>query len=584
MQLPRLAELQTQRRLSKSEGPDARRVASNTFAFLSLFAAFCLNASAAAGYSAFPQSTGSKAPSGSISGQITKDGKPAAGVTVVLAPPETSERASARTTTDEDGRFQLSRVPAGRYMIKALAPAFVGPTSERSVQPAKVINLADGESVDGIDIALTRGGVITGKIIDANGQPLVQEPIQLTRLHERGQKSRLHLPHSFMFPTDDRGVYRLFGVPRGRYVVSVGVDERRGYPRVGLGKRYHALTYHPDTTDESKAKIVEVTSGSEATGVDITLGLATKSYRASGRIIDAATGKPVAGINYGYGSLAEERTHFQSAVNTGFTSNLRGEFDLEGIPPGHYAAFAASTGENSIYSDPAPFEIIDSDVEGLVIKLRRGSTLTGVVVVEGATPPEGLSKVSDLRLSVDVASQSIAPSLGATVHVSADGSFRATGLRPGKVGLHFYSYPIPKGLSLLRVERDGVEQTDGIEIGPGEHVSGVKVVVAFGTGVIRGQVKFEGGAPREGSQIQIACRKAGNDSEPYIQPVMTDLRGRFDFEGLLTGEYELSMTAMVAPVTAGPPSPPRLAKQMVSIVNGMETEVTFVIDLNEGKQ
>jgi hypothetical protein len=315
--------------------------------------------------------------------------------------------------------------------------------------------------------------------------------------------------------------------------------------------------------------------------VDITLGQAAKAYQASGRMIDAETGKPVAGINYGYGSLDEDRSGFSSATLTASTSNMRGEFRLEGIVPGRYGAFANSTGENSFYSDPVRFEITDSDVSGLVIKLRRGSTLTGMVVIEGAAPPESMSR-SDLRLAVDVASQSISTPFNDRVNVGADGSFRVAGLRPGKVGFHFNTYPMPKGLSLLRVERDGVEQTDGVvEIGPGEQVSGVKVVVAFGTGVIRGQVKVEGGALREASGIFITCSKVGSNAEPYIQPVTTDLRGRFAFEGLLTGDYELSMTAVVGGV---PPSRPRVAKQTVSIVNGKETEVTFVIDLNESKQ
>ena len=581
MQLPRLPDLRPQSCLNQSVSLVRRRAASHTFVFLSLFVASCLNA---AGYPAFPQSKESKSPSGSISGQVTKDGKPAAGVSVVMAPPNSAARADARTITDEDGRFQLTHVPAGQYVIQALAPAFIGPKYQMSVRDGKAINLADGESVEGVDIALMRGGVITGKVIDADGQPLVLENIQVTGLYEGGQKGQLYLPDRFMFLTDDRGVYRLFGVPPGRYIVGVGVDERDGFARPGLGKSYHALTYHPNVTDESKAKIVEVTSGGEATGVDITLGQAAKAYQASGRIVDAETGKPVAGINYGYGSLDEDKTYFASSTTTDSTSNLRGEFRLEGIVPGRYGAFAASTDENSFYSDPVFFEITDSDVTGLVIKLRRGSILTGMIVIEGPTPPESLSKITDLRLGIGVARQSIAAPRNETVNVGPDGSFRVAGLQPGKVGFHFYTHPIPKGLSLLRVERYGVEQTDGVEIGAGEEVSGVKVVVAFGTGVIRGQVKIEGGALREGSGIFIECRKVGSNAEPYIQPVTTDLRGRFEIEGLMTGEYELSMNAMIAPVAGGPRSRPRVAKQTVSIVNGTETEVTFVIDLNESKR
>ena len=578
MQLTRLPDLSPQSCLNERVSLVRRRAASRTLVLLSMFVASCLNA---AGHPAFPQSKESKSPSGSISGQVTKDGKPAAGVSVVMAPPNSAVRTDARTITDETGRFQLTHVPAGPYLIQAMAPAFIGPRYQMSLRDGKAINLADGETVEGVDIALTRGGVITGKVIDADGQPLVLENIQVTGLYEGGQKGQLYLWDRFMFLTDDRGVYRLFGVPPGRYIVGVGVDERESYARSGLGKSYHALTYHPNVTDESKAKIVEVTSGGEATGVDITLGQAAKAYQASGRIVDAETGKPVFGINYGYGSLAEDRSYFESEATTSSTSNLRGEFHLEGILPGHYGAFAVSTGENSFYSDPARFEITDSDVTGLVIKLRRGSTLTGMVVIEGAVPPDSLSKVSDLRLDVGVVSQSLAAPRNEPVNVGPDGSFRIAGLQPGKVGFQFSTYLMPKGLSLLRVERDGVEQTDGVEIGAGEQVSGVKVVVAFGTGVIRGRVNIEGGAQREASGILITCRKVGSIDQWSIQPVTTDLRGRFDIEGLLTGEYELSMTAAVAGV---PLSRQRVAKQTVSIVNGKETEVTFVIDLNESKQ
>jgi hypothetical protein len=578
MQLPRLPGLRPQSCLNERVSLVRRRAASRALVLVALFAAFCFNAS---GYPAFPQSKESKSPSGSISGQVTKDGKPAAGVSIVMGPPNSAARADARTITDEAGRFQLTQVPAGRYLIQAMAPAFIGPKYQMSAREGIAINLADGETVEGVDIALARGGVITGKVIDANGQTLVLESVQVTRLYEGGQKGQLYLPDYFMFATDDRGVYRLFGVPPGRYIVGVGVDERESYARSGLGKSYHALTYHPNVTDESKARIIEVTSGGEAAGVDITLGQAAKAYQASGRIVDAETGKPVAGINYGYGSLNDDKSYFESEVTTDSTSNLRGEFRLEGIVPGHYGAFAASTGENSLYSDPARFEITDSDVTGLVIKLRRGSTLTGMVVIEGAVPPDSLSKVSDLRLGVGVASQSLAATRNEPVNIGPDGSFRIAGLQPGKVGFQFSTYLMPKGLSLLRVERDGIEQTDGVEIGPGEQVSGVKVVVAFGTGVIRGEVKVEGGAQREASGIFITCRKVGTIDQWSIQPVTTDLRGRFAFEGLLAGDYELSMTAAVG---GGPPSRPRVAKQTVSIVNGKETEVTFVIDLNESKQ
>src|SRR6185295_17825805 len=115
---------------------------------------------------------------------------------------------------------------------------------------------------------------------------------------QQGRHQQIYLPYSYMFSTDDRGVYRLFGVPPGKYIVGVGVDTNHN-ARMNAGTTYYQLTYHPDATEEAKATVIEVSAGSEASGVDIVLGRAAKGFSVSGRIIDAASGKPVSGMMYG---------------------------------------------------------------------------------------------------------------------------------------------------------------------------------------------------------------------------------------------------------------------------------------------
>lgn len=528
----------------------------------------------------------SKEPTGSISGRVTLGDKPAPGVTVLLASPDSGpiDKPLPQTTTDEDGHFQLTHIPAGNYLVQTFTPAFVGPSDEMRGRAGKVINLSEGEAVEDIDIALTRGGVITGRVIDANGQPLVQESVHLTALDERGQKRGVNMPYSFMLTTDDRGVYRLFGVPAGRYIVSVGVDTRFTYARPNFGTNYYPLTYHPDAKDESRAAVIEVTSVSEAVGIDITLGAASRAYRASGRIVDADTGKPVAGLSYGYGALQQDGRSFGSNTTSGASSNSRGEFQLDGIMPGHYAAYASSSGvtASEFYSDLASFEIIDADVPGLEIKVHRGSAITGVVVVEGEAP-EDAPKLSNLRIDANVTSQSISAPRFAPINVAPDGTFRTTGLQPGKAFFYIAMYPRPKGLSLVRVERDGVEQSEGVEISAGEQVTGVKLVLGYGTGMIRGQVKIEGGASLGGARMFINCRRIVDGQGPGMPTVSPDTRGRFMLDGLFAGEYEVSLYITVSPAPGRPPFQ-KSVTQRISIANGTETPVTFVINPNENKQ
>ena len=85
--------------------------------------------------------------------------------------------AGARAKTDENGRFRLTGLKAGRYALNALAPGFVAPSETAFGLPGKAINLADGENIEDIEIALKRGGVITGRVSDANDKPLVDQPL-----------------------------------------------------------------------------------------------------------------------------------------------------------------------------------------------------------------------------------------------------------------------------------------------------------------------------------------------------------------------------------------------------------------------
>src|SRR5688500_453377 len=113
-----------------------------------------------------------KEPAGSITGRVTLAGKPAARVTVMLTRSDggPQQLPVTRVTTDEDGRFKLNGLPAGSYTILPSTPALVVAAETSSAQPGKSVTLGDGEEVEGIDFALVKGGVITGRITDAEGR------------------------------------------------------------------------------------------------------------------------------------------------------------------------------------------------------------------------------------------------------------------------------------------------------------------------------------------------------------------------------------------------------------------------------
>src|SRR6185295_14814535 len=168
--------------------------------------------------------------------------------------------------------------------------------------------------------------------------------------------------------------------------------------------------------------------------------------------------KPLADLQFGYGSLTGEQTNIGAFGWTGNRTTANGEFRIEGLAPGRYAAFVVATENVDFYSDPAVFQISDRDVNGLEIKVRRGATISGQAVIEGENEPDTLVQLSRLELRTVVRSEQVTAPVLTPIRIALDGSFVITGLRPGKVRIFLGGFPAPKGFSLLRVERDSVEQ------------------------------------------------------------------------------------------------------------------------------
>ena len=204
-----------------------------------------------------------------------------------------------RTITDFDGNYRLEGVAPGHYVVMPIAPAFVVTDySFRSI--GKTIVIGSGEHVEGIDFALTRGGVITGKVADSNGRPVIEERVILIQA-DPAQPAILASPN---WPrnavTDDRGIYRIFGVPGGHYKVVVGQTGNGGLE--SPMRRAYQQTFYPDTTDQRKATIVEVTEGGEAANIDIVDWPCFAD--ASARAAESSMAKPANQCLTGGGALA----------------------------------------------------------------------------------------------------------------------------------------------------------------------------------------------------------------------------------------------------------------------------------------
>lgn len=523
--------------------------------------------------------TAQKQNTGVITGRVTFGDKAAPNIGVALFPAErmTMERgAIMKTTTDYEGRYRMTNVPAGRFNVMAVAPAHVGPSEGTFGEPGKTVNIAEGEIIEKIDFSLIKGGVITGRVTTSDGTPVIGERVQLNQTDNQGQSRPrgLSVSNQFMFETDDRGVYRLYGLTPGRYTVSIGEAPEGGAVRFGFGGRaYYERTFHPGVIDEAKATVIEVREGSEASNIDITLAGKSKSFTATGRIVDES-GKPVVGVRVGNGAIMKEGNNL-GAFGWGTLSDTNGGFRLDGLTPGRYAAFIFEDDNAEGYTEPVTFEIKDGNISGLELKMRRGASISGMAVIEGTTDRATLAKLSQLSLVANVESEGLAAPNYPNVKIAPDGSFRLNGLRPGKARLFISNYPPVPGFALGRIERDGIPQRE-IEITAGAQVTGIRVVIEYGTGSVRGVVKVDNGPLPEGARMYVSARRKGETGQP-TRGSQVDSRGRFLLEGLATGEFELTIRTMI------PGTPPRrvaTVKQNVLVTSGVEAAATFTVDLN----
>lgn len=504
-----------------------------------------------------------------VSGKVTIKSKPAPGIVVGVRSIQRGDNdPTFKATTDQEGNYRITGVPAGNYEVAPVAPAFV--VADIDAPRGKILVITETENVEGIDFEMTRGGVVTGKATDSDGNPVVAERVSLSPVDQSNQ--RRADPFSLGFQTDDRGIYRVFGVPPGRYRVSIGQGEN-GFN--GRGRPTYPTTFYPDATDPSKATVIEIGEGTEATKIDITMNrLTDQVFSVKGRVVDES-GKPVPNVELDLSKIViadASGSSSSSGGGTGARSDRQGEFRLENLPSGKYSVSGYLREESDLHVEPVTFDVVDQDVTGVELKAFKGASLSGVVVIEGTGTNSVIAALSHSYISANIRSETANSTSSESAVVKADGSFRLSGLKPGVLA-NVSLYILGKWHAISRIERDGVVQANEIQIQNAEQVTGVRAIVAYYNGSIRGVVKLENGTLPSGAHLIIQLSKSGAPSRS-IEPVSADSRGHFLVEGLAAGDYELRVIAYV-PGSRMKEAP----RQAVSVTDGAATDVIVTIDL-----
>jgi hypothetical protein len=320
---------------------------------------------------------------GSITGRVVNEsGQPLVGTSIFVR--TVNSGFAARTTvTDAEGNFRVNGLERGLYIISAQAPAYTF-SSDPTTSPTY------HRVGDSVRLELVRGGVLTGTVTNASGEPVVLANVRAMMVRDPKGEA-LKIP-SFGYRedmTDDRGVYRIYGLPPGTYIVAAaGFSFSASFSPYNLD----IPTYAPSTTRDNAVEI-NVRSGEESTA-DIRYR-GEPGHTISGTVKIAGTGSAtILLIPVGAAFLPGGST-FQPANARGFAFNglTDGDYDLVGQefttnPTGAVPVLSLS--------EPRRVTVKGADVTGIELSTRPLPSITGRVTLESSKVPECQGKRAPL--------------------------------------------------------------------------------------------------------------------------------------------------------------------------------------------
>lgn len=588
------------------------------------------------------------AAAGSIGGRATLDGRPLAGLVITATVSIGSYRAAqtvARATTGPDGRYTLSNLPPGEYSIlpQAAALAVIKPKIvDNYGRRGFKVPLTPGARETDVDFELQKGGVITGRVTDAQGNPVPNRRVRLMLLaaerplpnkppFERQSPSQPTNDGSTRrFPsrrpdtatagdpstavwtnkrswqgwiyatTDDRGVYRAYGLAAGRYAVGVNRDDAMAIipdnvlTQSNVGSSFYRPTafypdtYYPASSDPENAGLVEVTAGGERNAVDLKLGpvIYPALYAVRGRLADplALGGTKGAMVYVRRDSNPAPKEH-AGFTNRDARAGEDGSFTLAGLAPGRYQVTARREGPVNTVFLPVEIEIANGDVNDIVLTAQSGLTITGRLVADNNSAAARPVPLDTVTLMVTSYPEEFRNATWDQVKPNPDGTFKAVGLDPGRVQVQLFdqdtglraSSVVLNGVSLPAAisGNSGDPRESGFVLEENRPIDNLVVRAAYPNLTRRVAVRREGGEWPADTYIGLDYRQVEGGIRGWGQPL--DGLGNFTMKELLPGEYRLDVRVIIR---SGPGAGTYRTTATTQVTHNTESD--YVVYLNIG--
>ena len=484
--------------------------------------------------------------------------------------------------TDDEGRYVFTRLPAGVYTILVnpgthrggYQPTFHGgpKPSASSNGHAQPIPLADGQTLENIDVALPRTSVIAGRVTDAAGEPAARVMVQALMI--RAGDTPVSAGSA---STNDLGEFRIFHLAPGEYMVMANASNvSAGSPVEGEPVGF-APSYLPGVPTTADAMRIRLGRGTQVTA-DIRL-IETRVYTVSGTVM-SASGDPAAG---GSLSIVARDSPGGTMFSTGV--NGHGTFSFRNIPPGSYELSCRYHGlprAPGATAQPAPASLefgsiaidVAGDMEHVVIGMTTGAVITGEFAFDEPFPASGRVNISPTPVETRPLS-GIPSSEAGTSAFTLRGVFGPLLLRGNASG-----GPTPWALKAVLLR--GKDITDEPTIFKASDSGHLQMVFTSRAPTLEGSVVGDDGQRALGARIVIFGHdpKTWTPRSSFYRTATVSGDGTFTMRGLREGRYYAVAIPADVMTNVGQPTPEFLETlSAVATVFTLNTGETRTLDL-----
>jgi protocatechuate 3,4-dioxygenase beta subunit len=426
--------------------------------------------------------------------------------------------ASYTAPTDNEGKYRFTAIEPGTYVLSAERTGFTAP---RSPGPIK---LDSSQKANGLIVMMTPHAVITGRVLDEEGEPLVNADVQASSLgYYQGQKQ---LSRAGGTTTNDLGEYRVFGLPPGRYFVSATA---RSNPVIAPADDY-VTTYYPRTTDPAVAVPLQVAAGAQMRNIDVTVAK-VHTMTVSGKVECDVEGQK----RTIFLTLAPRMALGIASMGVGSRGaaiHADGAFEIPRVVPGGYMLIATATVDDKRYLSRVALQVGATSLEGVQVHIRTGAAITGRMRVEGRDQ-EQLAGVSIDLQSWESGGLMYGPMPFAKTQ--EDGSFRLEEVNSDRYRLSVTG--LPDGYYVKSVTSGGTDvMAAGLDIAGA--AAPFEVVISPNAGSAEGIVT-DPRTDRAAPGATVVLIPGASDRSELYRRATTDQDGKFRIGNLVPGEYKV---------------------------------------------